>query len=179
MKAWRAQFGQRPIQAPAGWLLLALGVVCVAFGLRAHLHASAEHSAATTARFQSIDEARRLATRQQLANVDEVPAYLHDKRWHRAAVELDAPWLLTLSALEQATKPPIFLTGIRSDPASGRVQIDAEAPSLDDVLAYVQTLHKATPLRDVWLLRHEEVPDASTGRSIVRFAVQATWVKAP
>src|SRR5690606_38132063 len=174
MRQLHASFGQQRAPALAGWLLLAIALIFAGWAAQAFLQSTDQHQSAMATQARYAEERqRRHDALAQASSQSTQNRYLQDKRWQHALKDLGVPWLLTLHALEQASRPPVFLTGIRSDPSSGRVQIDAEAPSLTDALTYVQALQQAPPLHQVWLLRHEEAIDASSGRSALRFAVQA------
>jgi hypothetical protein len=176
MRYWPSQFGQQKRQPTVGWLLLLSGLFCTWLSVRTYVDGQA-HFKAATQQLNHAKQERQEALRQQAAQllVPE-PSYLSDKRWQRAATELTQPWLTTLSAIEQVTKPPVFLVSIKSDPQTKRIQLDAESNTLDAALTYVEGLQQITLLDQVLMLRHEDVqPLNSMGGSGVRFTVQSVW----
>lgn len=174
----RIDFVRSPRQPVLGWLVLASALATTGLAGWQYLALKHRQEALTKAQQQ---QAQLLAEneRQRLAALPPpLPPYVDDKRWHLAAHELALPWINTLRALEQATKPPIFLVGFKSDPATGRLQLDAEAPSLDAALDFVSALQAAPTLSQTQILSHEESPD-SQGRPLTRFSLQTKWVLAP
>ena len=61
------------------------------------------------------------------------------------------------------------------DPATGMVKLDAEAPSFDHALAYVQVLDEVGSLQPAIIVSHEPSVDP-TGRSAVKFSATTRWV---
>lgn len=161
-----------------GWLLLIAGLVMLSLATWQYLEN------------QQRQESTRLTSQREIqAQADEErlrlgalppPAltYVNDKRWSRAARELALPWMNTLRALEQTAKPPVFLLGFKSDPANGRLQLDAEAPSFGAALDLVAGLQANPALAQTQISSHEEAPDPQ-GRPLTRFSVQTQWVVTP
>lgn len=161
-----------------GWLVLLLALL--AAGMAADQIWQTHQQALTltqaqeaTAQHQAELERQRLA-----ALPPATPPYVDDKRWQRAASELTLPWLNTLRALEQATKPPVFLVGFKSDPVNGRLQLDAEAPDLDAALAYTASLQADARLTHTLLSAHDLAGDPQ-GHGLVKFSLRTQWVKDP
>lgn len=177
MRTMHIDFIRKPGTPGLGWLVLAIGLGLA--GWAAHQWMGWRHmqdARAQAREAQLHDQAER--ERQRLASLPPLlPPYTDDKRWQRAAHELSLPWMDTLRAIEHATKPPVYLLGFKSDPASGRLQLDAEAPDLDAMLAYVNALHGETQLGNPQLLTHDSAPDTQ-GRPQLRFALQTQWVHA-
>lgn len=115
-------------------------------------------------------ELRRLQSVQAAAPAPSADS----KRWDQARLELAAPWLSALRAIEQATVNPVFLLSLDIEPATGTVKVVGEAPSFDHALAYVQVLDLDGALQPAQLTSHEKIVDPS-GRSIVRFSAVTTW----
>jgi hypothetical protein len=98
-----------------------------------------------------------------------------EKRLQRAEAERNRPWLEALRAIESATRDPVFLLAMNSDVGNRSLRLDAEAPSFEHALSYVQVLPDGTGLASAQLLSHEMVTDAASGRQVVRFSVSAQW----
>jgi hypothetical protein len=168
----------RPARPPAlGWFVLLAGLLLTGLATDRFLSMRQRQAAQAQARTQHsqalAEQARQMLAMQPIV----IPPYVDDKRWQRAATDLSLPWLNTLEALEKVSKPPIFLLGLRSDPISGRLQLDAEAPDLDAALNYVSALQAQAGLTNTQLLAHDESPDQQ-GRQQVRFSLQTQWVVA-
>jgi len=175
MRPMRIDFVQPAPSPRVGWVLLVAGLALAGVAGSQGLRYRQEHLA--WAQLQAkLAEQRADKERQRLAALPpSLPPYEDDKRWQRAATELALPWLDTLGAIERATKPPVFLVGFKSDPVTGRLQLDAEAPDLDGALTYVATLQAQPQLVNTQLLAHQELAD-SQGRAQLRFSLQTQWV---
>lgn len=174
----RIEFMGRKSEPKGGWLLLGLGLVCLSASSWYYFQARAQRLAEQ----HEVDRQTELALVEQakLASlkIDTGPNYLADKRWHHAATDLALPWARTLKALDSATKPPVFLTAFKSDPATGALVLEAEAPSFDDVVHYVRTLNQSEGLISARLLSHDLAQNAQ-GASSLKFVVQTQWVRQP
>lgn len=159
-----------------GWLVLLLALVTG--GVMTHqIWLTHQQELALTQAQEATAHRQAELERQRLAALPPAtPPYVDDRRWQRAAFELTLPWLSTLRALEQATKPPVFLVGFKSDPANGRLQLDAEAPDLDAALAYTASLQADTRLTHTQLSAHDQAGDPQ-GHGLVKFSLQTQWVK--
>jgi hypothetical protein len=120
-------------------------------------------------------EARAAAERREreIALRPRVPTP-EGRRLSHIQPELDRPWLPLMRAIESATEPPVFLLGLSTDPAGARLQIDAEASSFDEAMAYVQRLADVEFLKAVQIVSHENTVDP-WGRPSVKFTVVARW----
>jgi hypothetical protein len=127
---------------------------------------------------QSVQRLQEQARQEQASLPAPPPGYDTDKRWLSAATELNLPWLDTLRALDQATKPPVYLLGVKSDAKTGKLVLEAEAPDLDAALTYVETLQAESALRDAHLMAHDTAPDPS-GRPFTKVSIQTQWVATP
>ena len=174
MRAMHVDF-IRPRPAPLwGWLLLAMGATAIAAAalpVRDTLARQAAHDRLVQARKAEDERQKQL---QAASQVVASPSYTQDPRWQHAAHQLAHPWLATLQALEQATKPPVFLLALRADAANGTFEMDAEASQFSEALAFVSTLRADPRLKDVELGSHESIQDAQS-RPLVRFTVRAAW----
>lgn len=179
MRRFQIDFAQPSKAQPLmGWLLLLIGLASLVmvgkhFLIWRQAQADAEH-----AKQQQVQAADELAKRQATRLVNATPVYVDDKRWAHAVTELALPWIGTLRAIERATQPPIYLLAFKSDPVSGRLLLEAEAPTFDEVLAYMAALQTAKQLHSTQLLSHQEANDAQ-GHALVRFSLQTQWVSAP
>lgn len=174
----RIDFVKSPRQPATGWLVLATGLVLLGLAGRHYLN----HLHRQEAIRQQQQHQLQLQAEEERQRVAALPApepdYRQDKRWRHAAKELTLPWINTLRALEQAAKPPVFLLGFKSDPVSGRLQLEAEAPSFDSALDFVSALQELPTLAQTQLASHEELPDPQ-GRPFTRFSVNTQWVPTP
>ena len=174
MRAMRIDFLRERRPAPwQGWVLLLIGMALLLLVAGRYQEARARQDA-TLARASALAQSKADLQRQRQAQLAPARAYLDDKRWQRAAAELARPWEQTLQALEDSARPPVFLLAVRADPTSGRLQLDAEAPRLDDALNYVTSLQGGRAVSMPQLASHETIQDAQ-GQTAVRFVVRAHW----
>lgn len=175
MRAMRVDFVKSKGQPVLGWLVLVFGMALLGFMANRYVHM---HQRQVLREQTRQEHARKLANleRERLAQTPAAqPNYAQDKRWRKASSELTLPWIDTLRAIEHATKPPVFLLTLKSDPTSGRLQMDAEASDFEEVLGYVSALQDESALVDTQLIAHEDTNDAQ-GHPLVRFSVQSKWV---
>lgn len=178
MRPMRIDFARSPSQPRLGWLMLLAGLVMLGLVASQYWHVREQQAAQLNTQHQ-LALAMENSERQRVAALPSpVPPYADDRRWRRAATELALPWITTLRAVERATKPPVFLLGFKSDPASGRLQLDAEAPSFNAALDFVSALQAAPALSQTQLLSHQDAPDPQ-GRPLTRFSLQTQWVVSP
>jgi hypothetical protein len=121
---------------------------------------------AERARLEAVDRARREALRPAVLTPDQL-------RLQRIAPVLRQPWLPTLRLIENATEAPVYLLALSVDPASGVVQLEAEAPDFSSALAYVKSLDEDGLLGPAQLRSHEQGTDPN--RPTVRFKVATRW----
>lgn len=161
----------RPAQPPRiGWLLLTLGLAALSGALWCEQHWASERAAAKDAEQQA-----QAAQRALHAPPPPVEPTLAQRRWQQAQGELQRPWLPALRAIESATANPVFLLSMSIDPAKGLIKLDAEAPSFDHALAYVQVLDIGGVLQPATLVSHEQGLDPAGGRGPVRFSAVTHW----
>ena len=164
-------FLHAPRPPRVGWALLALGLAALTAALWCEQHWASERAAA-----QRAKQAARAAQRPLQAPARPAEPTLAQRRWQQAQLEIRRPWLPALRAVESATVNPVFLLSMTIEPAKGLINLDAEAPSFDHALAYVQVLNLGGTLRPATMVSHEQVTDAASGRSVVKFSATTRWV---
>ncbi|MCR5881416.1 hypothetical protein LRS03_00465 [Rhizobacter sp. J219] len=155
-----------------------LGVVFMAAGLMSLLAVAwcQERWAADRERALQEVERRAEALRvQRQAKPVVTTATVDEKRMQRVVAERSRPWMAALRAVESATRDPVFLLAMNADVSNHNLRLDAEAPSFEHALAYVQVLPDGVGIASAHLLSHESVTDATSGRQVVRFSVSARW----
>jgi len=169
MSAVRIDFLHPRRVSPVGVVLLALGVVALFLSLwmdRVWTAKRAEREEATHAQWDAAQRRRQEAERP-------VPLTPDQQRMRRIAPVLRQPWLPTLRLIESVTTPPVYLLSLSIDPATGAIQIEAEAPDFQSALAYVQSLDEEGLLGPAQLRSHETGNDPA--RPTVRFKVVTQW----
>ena len=170
MSGRAVDFLQAPQPPRVGWVLLALGIAALAAALWCEQHWASERAAAEHAEQQAL-----AAQRARQAPPPPVEPTLAQRRWQQAQPELRRPWLPALRAIESATVNPVFLLSMTIEPSKGLIKLDAEAPSFDHALAYVQVLDEGGVLQPATLMSHDQAGDAA-GRSTVKFSAVTHWV---
>ena len=161
----------RPSQPPRiGWVLLALGIAGLAVAFWFDRQWADERTAAALAEQQAL-----AAERGRQAPPPPVEPTLAQRRWQQAQLELQRPWLPALRAVESATVSPVFLLSMTIEPAKGLIKLDAEAPSFDHALAYVQMLDEGGVLQPATLVSHEQAASPGDGRGSVKFSAVTHW----
>ena len=147
--------GHAPGRAAAlGLLLLAAALGCCAAVAWQTWHAEAELALAREALqalqlrkyrrpVQGAEPAKARLTAQQLQAGSE------------AVRQLNTPWAALLDALEATLPDGIALVSIEPDAARGSLRLQAEAKSLDDLLAYARALDSHALFVGVELAKHE------------------------
>jgi hypothetical protein len=97
------------------------------------------------------------------------------RRLQQVRAELSRPWLATLSAIESATVHPVYLLALSIEPASGVVSFEAEAPSFDRALSYVEALSASGALVQVSLVSHAQATAQPSDLPVVRFTATGQW----
>ncbi len=174
-RGWHVTFGARPRGSRMGWCCLALGALALAASTTWWWHTRQMWLTAQQARQQVLaaNEAnlQRSSEEAQRARA-ETEQRSRDPRWLKARQELSWPWLDTLTVVEQLTRAPVYLLAYKPDASNGKVTLDGEADTLEDILRYVQVLQAVPQFGQVRLLRHEETRDSATGRVSLRFSLQ-------
>ena len=170
MSAATIDFLRRRQASWPGALLLALGTAALAASLwldHQWVLQRAAHEAGVREQAATLLEAQRAASRP-------VPLTPDQKRLQRIAPQLRQPWLPTLRLIESVTESQVYLLGLTIDPASGAVKLDAEAPSFDHALSYLQLLNEDGLLGPAQLRSHEQLGDSARPTG-VRFTVVTQW----
>lgn len=171
MSGSTVDFLHAPRRPRIGWVLLALGIAAMAIALWCEQRWASERAATELA-----DEQALAAQRALLALPPPREPTLAQRRWQQAQGELRRPWLQALRAIEAATVNPVFLLSMTIEPSKGLIKLDAEAPSFDHALAYVQVLDIGGVLQPAALVSHEQAADVAGRRGTVRFSALTHWV---
>ncbi|MES3001256.1 MAG: PilN domain-containing protein [Pseudomonadota bacterium] len=75
--------------------------------------------------------------------------------WEQVARQLGTPWAALLDALEAGTPADVALVAIEPDARTGSVRLQAEARTLDTLLAYAGTLGASPLFEGASLVKHE------------------------
>ena len=109
-----------------------------------------------------LDGKENAAKREEIAAVQAV------------LTELALPWQPLFTALEKRNLPEVKLLAVEPHPKRRKLRITAEAQDVGYMLDYVDGLHGAPILGDVFLLSHEYKTDG--GPMPIRFVVEAAWL---
>lgn len=154
----------RPAPAALGWVLLALGVLALAWAGWRHQSVSAAHEA-VTARLAALAPKAAAGGRRDLARAEtDAPA---------ARRLLDADWGRLLDALEQSRPANVALLRVEAEAARGSLLVAATARDAAAMLAYLERLEKLPVLTRVALVGHRD--EETEGLKTVRFDLRAQW----
>ena len=109
-----------------------------------------------------LDGKENAAKREEIAAVQAV------------LTELALPWQPLFTALEKRNLPEVKLLAVEPHPTRHKLRMTAEAQDVGYMLDYVDSLHDAPILGDVFLLSHEYKTD--DGPMPIRFVVEAAWL---
>ena len=87
--------------------------------------------------------------------------------------ELNLPWKELFGAVESYSKDDVAVLSIEPDSQKGLVRINAEAKSLDSMLAYLVYLQKTPLFRQVELVNHQV--QEQDPQHPIRFMLHASW----
>jgi len=152
--AWRRTASGRMSGAPvvAAWLLVACGVGASMFAAWRVWESTVELAATEDALRAALAGARAVpaadAAWQRLSPSQR-------NAWNQVARQLNTPWSALLDALERATPNEVAIVSIEPDGAQGSVRLQAEAKTLDELLAYVSALKNTQPFESAALVKHE------------------------
>jgi Tfp pilus assembly protein PilN len=79
----------------------------------------------------------------------------HRSALNRIVRQLNTPWSAVFDALERQTPDDIAILAIEPDSSRGTIRLQAEAKSLDPLLAYAQSLQGRGVLGQLVLIKHE------------------------
>lgn len=149
--AWARLAGHQRTAAGAGGVLALLAAMAICGVVAAEGWQARERAAAVRAEADALQA--RAARAPQLRPVREAePAR---RAWNAIAQQLNTPWLSLLATLEAATPDDVALVAIEPDARKATVRLQAEARTLDALLAYAQALRQQPLVGDVALYRHE------------------------
>lgn len=163
-------FLRQPAAPRLGWALLAVGAAALVAATVVDQRAQAQREAVEQMMAQRAEEER---VRLQPPPVR--PPTAADRRAALAEQELRRPWLSAMRGVEAATVAPVFLVAMNIERGTGLVKLEAEAPTFNDALAYVEHLGHGGFLGGVTLVSHQQGLDGTTGAPLIRFAVSAEW----
>jgi Tfp pilus assembly protein PilN len=163
---------RRPRASPAGWALLAAGVLLLGLLLVVRQQVAGAAAAAVA----DLERSERI-----LPGVAAAPVSAAESRAQRASQaemqrlseQLSLPWERLFANLEAIADDDIALLSLAPDARKQQLRISAEARDLPAMLAFHRRLEHSGDLRDVALVNHEivdEVPERP-----VRFNLTATW----
>ena len=106
------------------------------------------------------NEALRLATASHAtgaASQTGSPPLMAGERaaWARLAGTLNTPWNTIFDTLERSIDPSVALISIEPNTSTGRLRLQAEAPTLDTLLGAVRALEQAEGIARVELVGHQ------------------------
>ena len=158
-----------------GWLLLVAGAL--AAGQATRLEQRLEAARDSHDRAQAQLEHDEEQARQRL-----IAASLPTPESHRlagAAAELQRPWLAALQSVEGATSAPVYILDFGIDPVKGHVHLGGESPDFDHAVGYVEHLASGGGVTGAKLSSNEQVTEPGSGRTVVKFTVDANWSVSP
>lgn len=102
-------------------------------------------------------ELQALGRLRPAAAAGTAPAIAADQRraWNEVVGRLNMPWTAMLDTLEAQTPDDVALVSIEPDARGGIVRLQAEARTLDALLAYARALRTAGPFADAIPVKHE------------------------
>ncbi len=170
MMAGRIDFLHRPRPPLVGWCLLVAGSLAVALtGWFDH-----RWTVERVARDEQRQERELEAEQTRRASHRMAPPTPDESRIQHILPQLRQPWLPTLRLVEHVTAAPVYLLGMSVDPTTGKVRLDGEAGTFDQVLDYTQDLNQDALLGPAQLRSHEAVTDPA-GHATIRFSVTTHW----
>lgn len=175
MKVRRIDFLRSRRTPLLGWLLLVAGML--AAGQAARLEQRLEAARDRHDRAQAQIEHDEEQARQRL-----MAASLPTPESHRlagAAAEIQRPWLAALQTVEGATSAPVYILDFSIDSAKGHVHLGGESPDFDQAVGYVVHLASGGGVTGARLSSNEQVTEPGSGRTVVKFTVDADWSAVP
>lgn len=163
-------FLRQPAAPRLGWVILAAGTVALVAATAVDQRGQAQREAVKQVLAQRAEAER---VRQRPVPVKQPTAA--DRRAALAEHELRRPWIAAMRGVETATVAPVFLVAMNIERGTGLVKLEAEAPTFNDALAYVEHLGRGGSLGGVALVSHQQGLDPGSGAPLIRFAVSAEW----
>lgn len=159
---------RRPPASWLGWTLLVAGLLGVAL---VALDAAQAHEELRSTLERAERQTRTAQARPRNATPALAPAVVTANA--RAGASLAHPWGRLLKELEQLAEPGIALLGFEAQGAARQLRITAEAKTMAEVVAYVESLRLSPVTRSVVLGSHDVV--VQDGVSVIRFTVDVGW----
>ncbi len=88
-------------------------------------------------------------------------------------------WIGLLVELERSVPPRVTIASIQPDLASGKVNLNGEAASFDDLTKLLRGLEQRTVFKDVFLLRQATGKGSRAGSGAVDFSVSLIYQGRP
>ena len=158
-------FARRPGPPVAAWLLLTAGAMALAPGAWQYQQVR-EAIVQRQAQIRLTSPAPRTKPAPALQAEDSLELA-------RAKELLARDWPALFHALESVPHKDIALLSVAAYPGRSRVVLEAEARTPEAMLAYLQALQGAGPLRPLRLVRHEVRQDVA--EHPVKFQLEGTW----
>ena len=157
-------------QPGVGWGLLFTGIAMFAAVLAIDRQWAAERDGAERQKQET------LAARQLRPTPLHPPELsIADRRLQQVRTEQRRPWLAALSAIEAATVHPVYLLSLNIEPSTGVVRLEAEAPSFEKALTYVEALGASGSLHPATLVSHAPATAQPSDLPVVRFSAITQW----
>jgi len=155
-----------------GVIAMLAGLCCTLFLLWSY-HEGSQKIAQQQTLIASIrsEKASKLDPLPVAADSDQVT--LETNQAKVIILELNLPWKELFAAVESYSKDDVAVLSIEPDSQKGSVRINAEAKSLDSMLAYLAYLQKTPLFREVELINHQV--QEQDPQQPVRFLLQASW----
>ena len=147
---WRHRLFGTGGRLSAGVAVAALLVVAAAWALQATRLAQLR---AERARMEA--DVARIVTMRASPVAAPVLTKAERTAWAPVLRALNTPWDEVWLALEAVTPPEVALLGIEPDPSTGWIRLQAEARSLDVLLAYAASLRASHHFSEVLPRRHD------------------------
>lgn len=161
--------------SPAGWGLLAAGLLACALQLVEYRRASAEIDAREAAVVRAREAARRA---QPVAAAQRNPVGTEEgKAVLGVAARLNADWGAMLGGVAGAQGEGVTWLSLQSDQARGRLAVAGQARSLAEMFEFLARLGAVQGIREAQLANYEWVRVGT--RDAVRFTVNAKWSGRP
>ena len=175
----RIDFSRPPGLPRAGWCLLLVGSLLLAgtWGLRLHWQERAEVAQ------RRLDQVGQEAARRQAEDLArKVPTPAAARRLAQLRHQQAWPWQAAFQVVDDAVAEPVYLLGLSLQPgaedsSAGALKLEAQAPTWNDALAFVERLRQAQAslapraLGEPQLNSQQQALDAGTNAPVMRFVV--------